>query len=665
MKVQWQVTCRYIRDDQAAMAVRDGFRSPKSRAGIIRYMNEKLENMKSKPVILVVLGPHRSGTSALTGVLSHLGANLPKHLMPANEGNSLGYFESSRVKTFNDGLLSKMGSSWSDISRLDLTSVHEQERENLLDQAVEILKAEFNDARTPILKDPRICRLVDFWRMAFDRLYYRPIYIHTHRNPLEAARSLAARHPISVEMGLLIWLRHVLDAEAATRSEPRAFTNYLALLENWRAQMSKIELATGFSFHLNTPTIQQEIDAFLNKGLRHQTHRFDDVLQSAQVADLVREAFEIFERWTKGEENPADYQSLDKLQANLTSAIGVISSFVQVLEGSDAQRKSLEAKYAQAECERSRLVAELDRLREDGASRAADSMAKRSEFNGELRQCSLAAEQLSHTNHQFTRRVEAAEAENLRLAKESDAEQRNFENEIRSRDDAIQSLKANVEECFRETAHFSEFILELDQKFGKERTQRVELEKKYAQVEVERSRLAAELDRLREDGASRAADYMAKRSEFDRELRQRNLEVQHMLDTNQQLMSRVESLKAENLRLTEESDAEQQRFENEIRSRDDAVQALEANVGERFREIARISENMLETSRKLETELVRRVELEEKYAQVEVERSRLAVELDRTHKEVEDMRVRVNALLASTSWRITGPLRRLVSLIRR
>ena len=636
---------------------------------MIRYMNEKLENMKPKPVILVVLGPHRSGTSALTGVLSHLGANLPKHLMPANEGNSLGYFESSRVKTFNDGLLSKMGSSWSDISRLDLTSVPEQERENLLDQAVELLKAEFNDARTPILKDPRICRLVDFWRMAFDRSGYRPIYIHTHRNPLETARSLAARHPIPVEIGLLIWLRHVLDAEAATRNEPRAFTNYPALLENWREQVSKIEVATNFSFHLNTPAIQKEINTFLSEDLRHQIHRSKDVRQSAQIADLVREAFEIFEGWTECVENPEDYHRLDRLRAHLDGSVGVISSFVQILERGNAQRKSLEAQRieleqdcAQMEVERSRMAAELDRFREKGARGTAKYMAKLCELERELSQRCREAEQLLDTNRQLTGTIGALKAEHPRL---TEAEQQRFEDGIRSRDDAVQALKANVEERFNEIARISENMLETSQQSEKERARRTELEQDCAQMEVERSRLAAELDRLREKGARRTTDYMAKLSELERELCQRCREAEQLLDTNRQLTGTVEALKAENLRLTEETEAEQQRFEDGIRSRDDAVQALEANVEERFREIARISENMLETSQQLEKERAQRAELEQDCAQMEVERSRLAAELDRLRKEAGDMRVQIDALLASTSWRITGPLRRLVALIRR
>jgi hypothetical protein len=42
----------------------------------------------------VVLGMHRSGTSALAGVLARLGCDLPTQMMPANEFNPKGFYES-------------------------------------------------------------------------------------------------------------------------------------------------------------------------------------------------------------------------------------------------------------------------------------------------------------------------------------------------------------------------------------------------------------------------------------------------------------------------------------------------------------------------------------------------------------------------------------------
>lgn len=490
----------------------------------MKYMNETLGNKKLKPVTLVVLGPHRSGTSALTGVLGQLGANLPKHLMPANDGNSSGYFESSRVKSFNDRLLSDLGSSWDDISALDLDIFSDQVRESFLDEAVEILKTEFIDARIPVLKDPRICRLVDFWREAIDRFGYRPIYIHTHRNPLETACSLAARHPISVEMGALIWLRHVLDAEAATRNEPRAFTNYQALLKNWRAQVSMIEAATGFGFHRKTPPIQQEIDTFLSKNLRHQTHQLEDMRRSAQVADLVSKAFEIFEGWKDGISNPADYPRLDMLRTRLDGSVGAIAPFVQMLKRDNTTRQTLEARFAK-------------------------------------------------------------------------------------------------------------------------------LEKGTVEIEAERSRLTAELDRLREDGVRRDANYIAQLSNLEGELRQHRLEAKQWFDTNCQLKNKIEGLQTENLLLVEKAEAERPHFENEIRSRDDAVGALKESLEERFREIARISERMLKISQQAE--------------QRRAENLLLKKSLDSLRQEARNSNKRVDELLSSTSWRITGPFRRLVSLIRR
>lgn len=46
---------------------------------------------------IIVLGMHRSGTSALTGVLGHLGVALPQDLMAPTDMNAKGFFESNRI----------------------------------------------------------------------------------------------------------------------------------------------------------------------------------------------------------------------------------------------------------------------------------------------------------------------------------------------------------------------------------------------------------------------------------------------------------------------------------------------------------------------------------------------------------------------------------------
>ena len=451
-------------------------------------MNDKLETKKRKPVILVVLGPHRSGTSALTGVLSHLGASLPEHLMLANDGNAAGYFESSRVKSFNDKLLAELGSSWHDISPLAVTSVPDQVWDSFLDEAVELLETEFSGARIPLLKDPRICRFVPFWRDVFERAGYQPIYIHTHRNPLETAQSIAARHPILVEMGLLIWLRHVLDAEAATRNAPRAFTNYRALLENWRA---KIEAATGFVLHRKTPAVQQTIDAFLTEGLRHQTRKPEDVQRSRQVANIVRETFEILERWVDGVSAPEDYAKLDSLRDQLDGAIGPLTTFVNALEESNSTRisldvqlgemeeqlqgrnleveqlseavKALKASKLQIDEDRQRLETLLSSREERLRALQEETSTRIGDLEGQLRQRSLEAEQWFQENREMTERLNKS---TLR-----------FEADLQKRDEEIRALKENVEERIGEITRLSEMVLKTGDKLTTERTQRAQLQR--------------------------------------------------------------------------------------------------------------------------------------------------------------------------------------------
>ena len=68
---------------------------------------------------LLVLGMHRSGTSALTRTLSLLGAELPRTLIPAHPSNVTGHWESRDLAAVHEELLAAAGSSWRDFRPLD------------------------------------------------------------------------------------------------------------------------------------------------------------------------------------------------------------------------------------------------------------------------------------------------------------------------------------------------------------------------------------------------------------------------------------------------------------------------------------------------------------------------------------------------------------------
>src|SRR5579859_249277 len=66
--------------------------------------------------LILVLGMHRSGTSALTRSINLMGAEIPGTLMPAvADVNPLGFWESLEIMGCHERFLAATGSSWNDI----------------------------------------------------------------------------------------------------------------------------------------------------------------------------------------------------------------------------------------------------------------------------------------------------------------------------------------------------------------------------------------------------------------------------------------------------------------------------------------------------------------------------------------------------------------------
>ena len=74
----------------------------------------RLENSTA----VIVLGMHRSGTSALAGILHHLGVELGERLMDASADNPRGYWEHRDVVAVDQRLMTELGRAWDDIGPL-------------------------------------------------------------------------------------------------------------------------------------------------------------------------------------------------------------------------------------------------------------------------------------------------------------------------------------------------------------------------------------------------------------------------------------------------------------------------------------------------------------------------------------------------------------------
>ena len=82
--------------------------------------SQKLSVVAPRPFdkqAVLVLGMHRSGTSAVTRFLNRLGAHLPSKLIPPDaDSNVHGFWEPRNIVDIHDELLASAGSSWDDVA---------------------------------------------------------------------------------------------------------------------------------------------------------------------------------------------------------------------------------------------------------------------------------------------------------------------------------------------------------------------------------------------------------------------------------------------------------------------------------------------------------------------------------------------------------------------
>jgi hypothetical protein len=360
-----------------------------------------------RKLAVVVLGPHRSGTSAVTRVISLLGADLPSVLMPVNPDNPSGFWESLHLMHIHDAMLASAGSSWQDISRLSPSWFGSDAAHGFEQTVAERLRRDFANSPLFVIKDPRICRLVPFWLRVLHSLDVGPAFVIPVRNPLEVAASLKNRDGFPLAQSLLLWLRHVLDAERDTRDQARSIVSYEHLLRNWRQVVDKMASDLGLSWPPRSALSDTEIDAFLSEEGRHHTYSSDELNARQDVADWVKRVYATFR--TAADGGTLATHTLDSVRSELDASdlafgplladnqlrlagvrgeLEAARTLVTVREADVAQLRSeldaTAALLARQESETARVSQELEATKGALAAKHAEAAAVREELEATL-----------------------------------------------------------------------------------------------------------------------------------------------------------------------------------------------------------------------------------------------------------------------------------------
>jgi hypothetical protein len=231
--------------------------------------------------VIFVVGMGRSGSSALTRVLSLCGAALPFRMLPADVANPRGYWEPRDAVDLNNRFLARYGSSWYDEAvELDVAG----EPHGFIDEIAHLFAEGFERHGPIVVKEPRISALLPHWRAGAAKAGLRATAVHVFRRPDEVAASLARRDGLSVRQSYALWLKYNLLAERDARGLPRAFVTYADLMADWRRVVELCAQRLGVALDAGAPA-STAVAGFLLPQLRH--HASDGSPIDAAGEDLV------------------------------------------------------------------------------------------------------------------------------------------------------------------------------------------------------------------------------------------------------------------------------------------------------------------------------------------------------------------------------------------
>jgi hypothetical protein len=144
---------------------------------------------------VIVLGMHRSGTSATSRVLNRMGSWL------GSEASVTRRFEHAAVQDTNELILKALGGRWHTPPDL-VDGWTDGPALRPLDAPARAALADLEGQPVFSWKDPRTCFTLPWWER---HLRGTPVVVYVYRHPAEVAASLATRNSFGAAHSLMMW----------------------------------------------------------------------------------------------------------------------------------------------------------------------------------------------------------------------------------------------------------------------------------------------------------------------------------------------------------------------------------------------------------------------------------------------------------------------------
>ena len=195
--------------------------------------------------LVLVLGCHRSGTSVVAQSLTCLGAELGPKSQWSGADNPSGFAEDLDVLAIDEILLTMLGIPWFNAEPIDWPP-QSRDMTRLGAFVTKLVRERLRQFPLWAVKEPRLCRLLPFWRSVFAAVGCSVSVVHVVRHPLAVAQSMLHRNGIPIESGLAVWLAYTRAARAdADPAWPAATVCYEDLMTDPATQIARIGATLG------------------------------------------------------------------------------------------------------------------------------------------------------------------------------------------------------------------------------------------------------------------------------------------------------------------------------------------------------------------------------------------------------------------------------------
>ncbi|WP_028024865.1 sulfotransferase family protein [Enterovibrio calviensis] len=338
--------------------------------------------------VFVVLGMHRSGTSALSGELHHQGVFFGENFIDDIETvNEKGFYEHRELVDINECILDELGAAWYDCFDV-YAQVNQGWRpsEKIINRIKQFLVSdEFSDHQLIGIKDPRLCLLYPIWQEQIKIAGLTAHVVMVNRDVSCVAASLARRDDMVHMHSALLWNYYTISAAMAANQSNGYWIETEGMFSNPLLEISR--MLAWFDIDLNVQTAKF-IDPKIPKSIANPmncdlSRRILDASSPLLDVDWLQEMQSFSDRYLSQREfiraildsfkliNDANIKAINNGE-NYSHALCVINSKDEAIEYRDniivakdafiAEKDQFIAEKDQFIAEKDQFIAEKDQL---------------------------------------------------------------------------------------------------------------------------------------------------------------------------------------------------------------------------------------------------------------------------------------------------------------